>query len=149
MAWRTGSNTTSEATYVNAPRRQSWVWAALLVAGVYALVGITFAIPTTHVRVWRLAAWAVSAVAYALHIGFEHLRLRHRSLSVALHVALAVALGAFGLSVGAVVHRLSAGMATAPFQLVAFGLLPIVTGVAAFPVTLVASALLARLVPRP
>lgn len=34
----------------------------------YALVGIVFALPATNVKVWRLAAWTVSAIGYAAHI---------------------------------------------------------------------------------
>lgn len=91
-----------------APHRQRhWVPAAILVGFLYALVGITFAVPTTHVHLWRLAAWAVSALAFAAHLGYEHFRLRYRTRSVAGHVALAAALGAFGLAVGANIHSLS------------------------------------------
>ena len=133
---------------MSASRAPSWIGAALLAAGVYAAVGITFALPTTHVRAWRLAAWVVSALAYAAEIGYEHSRLRNRPGSAALHVALAVAGGGFALSMAAVVHRVSAGTATAPFQLLAFGLWPIVIAVPAFLVALAASALLARLLPR-
>jgi len=41
----------------------------MVILGVlYAFVGIVFAVPASHVKVWRLAAWLVSAVAYAAHI---------------------------------------------------------------------------------
>src|SRR5262245_49284036 len=83
---------------------------AVVVVGVlYAIVGVTFAMPTRNVRAWRLSAWAVSAVAYAIHVGYERLRLRNSSVTAALHVALAAALGAFGLAVGAIAHSLSVG----------------------------------------
>jgi transposase len=32
---------------------------------VYALVGVVFALPASHVHAWRLAAWGVSGVAYS------------------------------------------------------------------------------------
>ena len=34
--------------------------AVLLLGGVYLLIGRVFAAPADHVRVWRLAAWALS-----------------------------------------------------------------------------------------
>src|SRR5215471_1435035 len=89
--------------------RESWVRTAVFLGIGYALVGIVFAVPATHVQAWRLAAWVVSAVGYAAHIGYERFRLQNSPGSAALHVACAVALGAFGLAVGANIHSLSAG----------------------------------------
>ena len=129
-------------------RRQSWLWVAFLVAVVYLLVGIGFAIPRTHVRVWRLAAWLASAAAYAAHLGYEHFRLRTAPRAVPLHAALAVAIGAFALAVAAIVHRLWAGVPTPPSRFLAFVVWPIVTGVPAFLVARVAGALLVRLTGR-
>jgi hypothetical protein len=132
---------------MRATHRQSWLSAVILLGAVYALVGIVFAWPTSHVHAWRLAAWAVSGAAYAIHIGYEHFRLRNSSFSAALHVALAVALGAFGLAVGAIVHSLS--VTTTPqhqrLLLIALVAWPVIVGVPAFLVGLVASRLLARL----
>ena len=89
--------------------RQSWVRTAVFLGIGYALVGIVFAVPVTHVQAWRLAAWVVSAIGYAAHIAYERFRLQNSPGSAALHVAFAVALGAFGLAVGANIHSLSAG----------------------------------------
>ena len=88
--------------------RRSWVRTAVFLGIGYALVGIVFAVPATHVQAWRLGAWVVSAIGYAAHIAYERFRLQNSSGSAALHVALAVALGAFGLAVGANIHSLSA-----------------------------------------
>src|SRR5689334_20339278 len=55
---------------------------------------------------WRLAAWVASAVIYATHIAYEHFRLHNSPRAIALHVATAVAIGAFGLAVMATVHAL-------------------------------------------
>src|SRR5216110_2770473 len=85
--------------------RQSWVRTAVLLGIGYALVGIAFAVPATHMQAWRLAAWVVSAMGYAVHIAYERFRLQNSPGSAALHVAFAVALGAFGLAVGANIHR--------------------------------------------
>src|SRR5207302_1754302 len=92
--------------------RQRWVPIVVMVGVGYAFVGSTFAIPATHVKAWRLAAWVVSAFAYAAQIGYERFRLRNSPRCAALHVALAVALGAFGLAVSANIHSLALGSAS-------------------------------------
>src|SRR5947208_12226276 len=89
--------------------RQSWVCTAVFLGIGYAVVGIVFATPATHVQAWRLAAWAVSAIGYAAHIAYERSRLKNSPGPAALHVAFAVGLGGFGLAVGANIHSLSAG----------------------------------------
>ena len=126
-------------------RRQAWVRAALLVGVVYLLIGRLFALPTDHVRVWRLAAWVVSGAAYAAHIGYEHFRLRNSPRVTALHVALAVAIGAIGLAVAGMMHSLSTTSVIRPAWLLALVIWPAVTAVPAFLVALVAGAVLARL----
>jgi hypothetical protein len=85
-------------------------------------------------------------VAYATHLGYERFRLRNSSLTAALHVALAAALGALGLAVGAIVHARSVGTPSQHQRLllVALAAWPVITGVPAFLVGLGASGLLAR-----
>ena len=126
--------------------RRTWVRAVVLLGIGYALVGIVFAVPTSHVRAWRLAAWAVSAVGYAAHIAYERFRLRNSPGSAALHVALAVALGAFGLAVGANIHSLSAGSVNQHRQLLllSLGIWPVMTALPAFLVAFGASVVLER-----
>ncbi len=126
--------------------RQPWVHAVVLLGVIYALVGIGFAIPATHVRVWRLAAWVVSAVGYAAHIAYERFRLQNSPRSAALHVAFGVALGAFGLAVGANVHSLSTGSTNQHRQLLllSLGIWPIMTALPAFLVALGINTVLAR-----
>ena len=111
----------------------------------YALVGILFALPATHVQAWRLAAWVVCAAAYGAHIAYERFRLRNPVGRAALHVALAVALGAFGLAAGANIHSVAVGAAGRQRQLLRLSLLiwPIVTALPAYLVALVANAVLA------
>jgi hypothetical protein len=132
---------------MNEARRQRWARVVVLVGVMYALIGVVFAWPTSSVRVWRLAAWLVSAAAYAAHIGYERFGLRNPPRRAALHVALAVALGAFGLAVGANLHSLSVA-STAQHRrllLVALVVWPIMTGLPAFLVALAASQVLSRL----
>src|SRR5438270_449726 len=121
--------------------RQPWIMTAVLLGIFYASVGIVFAIPTGHVKWWRLAAWLVSAVAYGFHICYERFRLRNPPRSAALHVASAVALGAFGLAVGANVHSVVVGSTTGHrhLLLLALGIWPAITSLPAFLIGLGAS----------
>ena len=132
---------------MEATRRQPWFRIVVLVGTAYALVGIVFALQSNNARAWRLAAWAVSGVAYAMHVGYECLRLRNSSLVAALHVALAAAFGALGLAVAANIHALSVGTTSHHQRLLVVALVawPIITGVPAFLVGLGASGLLMRL----
>ena len=120
--------------------------AVILIGLFYALVGIVFAWPVEQARAWRLAAWVVSAVAYAAHIGCEHFRLHHRPPRAAWHVALAVALGAFGLAVGANLHSLSVPSTAGHRRLllIALAAWPAITAVPAFLVALALAAILSR-----
>src|SRR5260370_40849143 len=102
--------------------RQSWVRTAVFLGIGYALVGIVFAVPVTHVQAWRLAAWVVSAIGYAAHIAYERFRLQNSPGSAALHVAFAVPLGAFGLALGANIHSLSVGSTNQPRQILRLSL---------------------------
>ena len=125
--------------------------ALILVGAIYAVTGIVFAWPENHVRVWRLAAWLVSAAAFATHIGYEHFRMRATPGRAAWHVALAVALGAFGLAVSATIHSLLVASTVQQRRLVRLALViwPIITGLPAFLVALAASGMLTRLRWRP
>jgi hypothetical protein len=133
-------------THMDEARQQPWARVMVLVGIMYALIGIVFAWPANHVRVWRLAAWLVSAAAYAAHIGYERLGLRNPPRRAAVHVALAVALGAFGLAVAAILHSLSV-VSTTQHRRLLFGALviwPIMTGLPAFLVALGAGKVLSR-----
>src|SRR6266705_5796453 len=95
--------------------RLRWLRAVLLLGVVYLVTGITFAAlahgaGSNQMRVaWRLAAWVISAAAFAAHIGYEHFRLRSSPATTALHAALAVGLGAFGLAGAANIHAQVSG----------------------------------------
>jgi hypothetical protein len=130
---------------MNTSGRQAWVGAALLVGVVYLLIGRLFALPTDCVRMWRLAAWVVSGAAYAVHIGYEHVRLRNAPRVMALHVALAVAIGAIGLAVAGMMHSLSTTSVIRPAWLLALVIWPAATAVPALLGAFVAGVVLARL----
>jgi hypothetical protein len=125
--------------------RRQWIGLAVLVGITYAVIGVVFAWPAAHVRAWRLAAWLVSAALFAGHIAYERLGLGNPSRRAALHVAVSVAIGAFGLAVGAVVHSLLVGSSSAHHRLVLIALVvwPVITGVPAFLVAFVAGEVLA------
>ena len=125
-------------------RRQAWLPAALLFGAVYFLIGRLFTLPAENVPAWRVAAWLVSGVAYAAHIAYEHFRLRDTPRLMALHVSIAVALGAVALALAGMVHSLSTPSGIRPSWLLALLIWPAVTAVPAFLGALVAEALLAR-----
>jgi hypothetical protein len=127
-----------------------WIWAVLFVGIVYLAAGIIFAslagsAGSNQIRVaWRLAAWLVSAVAFGTHIGYEHVRLRSRPVTTAVHTGLSVALGAFGLAVSASLHALTTHQHFPAFALAVW---PALGGVLAFLVALAVAAVLARMLP--
>jgi len=125
------------------PARQSWFSTALIVGVVYAVIGIVFAAPSSHVRIWRLAAWALSGVVFATHIAYEHFKLKNFPLVGALHTTLAVAVGAFGLALAANIRNLWFASGYRPLLAVALVAWPILTGVPAFVVALITTYVLA------
>lgn len=134
---------------MSAPRPQAWIRVALLLGLVYFLIGRVFAVPSSHVRVWRLAAWIISAVAYSAHIWYEHSRLRSSPRFTALHVAVGVAIGGLTLALAGMIRSLSTGSGIRPSWLLALIIWPAATALPAFVVALVAAAALTRLRPQP
>jgi hypothetical protein len=126
--------------------RLSWRGVVILAGASYGFIGIVFGLPSTHVRIWRLAAWAVSGVVYISHLAYERYWLGARPLTTATHVAMAVAIGAFLLAVGATVH---AAMVSSHAPYWRFGLAlilwPIITAAPAFVVALVQALVLSQL----
>jgi uncharacterized protein (DUF486 family) len=121
----------------------------VLLGALYFVFGVAFAAfaswsASNSMRVtWNRLGFLISAVAFALHIGYEHFRLRNSPLITASHVSIAVALGAFALAVSANVHGYRVG--TSNQRLLAFALVawPAITAVPAFAVALVGAAGLA------
>src|SRR5947209_6840001 len=135
---------------MNASGRQRWLRTVILLGVVYLVVGIAFGAfagwsASHQMRVtWRVLAFFISAVAFAVHIGYEHFRWGNSPLITASHASMAVAVGAFALAVAANVHGQRAGSShqrSLIFALVAF---PALTAVPAFVVALAAAAGLAR-----
>lgn len=122
-----------------------WSRVVLLVGVVYVVAGLVFgalagAAGSRQMRVaWRLAAWATSAAAFAAHIWYEQIRLRHSPATTAFHAALAVAIGGFGLAVSASIHAIRAQQHFPTSALLSW---PIVTALPAFVVAFVAAAVI-------
>jgi len=130
------------------------LWLRALIFGLaYFVAGMVFgelagAAASEQARtIWRLAAWAVSGVIYATHIAYEHFGLHNSPRSIALHVAMAVAIGAFGLAVAATVHALLTAQYR-PQYLVALVAWPAITAFPAVLVALAVSSVLARVARR-
>ena len=130
---------------------KAWLWPAATAALAYPIEGVVLALPTqfapSHVAVvaWRLFAWAVAAVTFVLHLGYEHRRLGSPPARGAFHCAAAVAAGGFLLALWIVARPAwdpaAHSSRFAPLALIAF---PLMTGVPAFIVGLGALALLRR-----
>ena len=123
--------------------KSPWISHAILIGIVYALIGVFFGVPNTHVQAWRYAAWIASAIVYATHIYYEYFRQRNSAKSTALHVAIAVAIGGLALAIGAVFHSffVSPNYSRWRFGL-ALVLWPVLTGLPAFVVALAITVLL-------
>lgn len=121
---------------------------ALIVGIIYIIVGAVFAPlsagAATHQGVvgWRLAAWVVSAIAFAGQIVYEVVRLKNSPRSSALYAALAAAIGAFGLAISALIHRHGAESHT---NYLAFLVWPVVVFIPAFFVAWVFAAIIGRI----
>jgi hypothetical protein len=131
---------------MNATGRLQW-WVVLLLGALYFVAGIVFAalaksaVSHEMVIAWRLAAWVISAVGFAAHIRYEHVLLGSSPRTTALHVALAVGLGAFALAVSASLHARATQHHFPPIALVIW---PVLTALPAFVVALAVAVLLSR-----
>jgi hypothetical protein len=132
---------------MDASDRFRWLRPALLVGVVYLGAGLTFATLAGRAgssqmqATWRLAAWVISAAAFAAHIAYEHVRLRSSPGTTALHASFAVAIGAFALAVAANLHAQGASSQHHSLALtLALIMWPVATALPAFVVALAAAA---------
>ncbi|HMJ26387.1 MAG TPA: hypothetical protein VK475_11180 [Pyrinomonadaceae bacterium] len=128
--------------------RQRWFGMVALLGAAYFVFGVAFATfaswagSSSMRENWNRLGFLASAVAFAVHIGYEHFRLCNSPLKTATHVSIAVALGAFALAVKANVHGLSVGTSNQRLLVVALAAWPLITAVPAFVVALVAAGIL-------
>ena len=135
---------------MDASRPRRWLWAAILAGIVYFVVGIAFAsLANTSASdqmrsAWRVAAFLTSAVAFAVHIVYEHFRLNNSPLPTALHTSAGAALGGFALAVAANVKAQLAAPSHQLSRALALVVWPLLAAAIAFVVALAAAAILAR-----
>ena len=121
---------------------------ALLAAAAYLVFGVGFAVlagssTSNATRVtWNRLGFVFSALVFALHIAYEHFRLRSSPLRTACHVSIAVALGAFALAAKANLRGYTTGSGNPRLLALALFAWPFITGVPAFVVALVTVAFL-------
>jgi len=133
---------------VNASGKYGWLFAVMLFAIVYFLVGFAFPNPPAsdpRQFWWRLASWFLCGAAFAIQIGLEQFRFRSSPLRTAVHTGASVALAALALAVAANVHGLTAGTGNQRLLALALVIWPIIAGLPAFVVALVTAAVFARL----
>ena len=129
------------------------MWTVLLAGAAYVLVGTTTAMlagrasSPVAVKGWRTVAWLLSLAVFGIHVAYVRGR-GDRRLSVALQVALGVAVGALGLAALGPVRTHWADASR--LKLVALSLLlwPLLTGIPAFVATLLAGFILDRVARR-
>ena len=130
------------------PGRPRWLITVMLVGVVYGVVGITtgalagMAASSRAQFLWRLSAFVISGVVFAVHLGHEHFRLRSSAWTTAWHTSLAIALGAFVVALMANIHDLGSASGYRPLMLIALVAWPLGTGLPAFIVALVLAGLL-------
>ncbi len=126
--------------------RQRWLGKAILVGMLYLAAGMAFgalagAAASDQLRFfWRLSAFVISGVVFAVHIADEHFRLRNTARPTAWHASVAVACGGFALAFVANIHDLGSASGYRPRMLIALVAWPLLTAVPAFVVALVVAA---------
>jgi vacuolar-type H+-ATPase subunit I/STV1 len=131
---------------MNTSERQRWFRMVMLLGAAYFVFGVAFAAfarwsaSSSMHEIWNRLGFVASAVAFAVHLGYEHFRLRTSPVVTASHVSMAVAVGAFALAVSANIHEYrvdSSNKRLFAFALVAW---PAITAIPEFVVALVAAA---------
>jgi uncharacterized protein (DUF486 family) len=134
--------------------RRLWLRAVLLTGAIYCTIGIgfsAFAVRSSSQRMvvaWNVASFVVSLVVFAMHIGYEHFGIGNRPLIVAWHTSLAVALGSFLLAVSANIHSFRVANSQHGLLAIALVVWPLMTGIPAFVVALIAAVALKFIRPR-
>jgi len=131
---------------MDASDRKRWLRAVVLLGVLYCVIGIAFglfarwAASNSMRETWNRLAFVASGIVFAIHIGYEHFRLRNSPRITAWHASLAVALGALGLALSANIHDLWSPAGYRPRMLIALVAWPLLTAVPAFIVALVLAA---------
>jgi len=132
---------------MDASDRKRWLRAAALFGALYLVIAIVFgqfasrAASDSMRETWNRLAFVASGIAFAVHIAYEHFRLRNPARRTAWHTSVAVAFSAFLLALAANIHDLGSATGYRPRMLIALVAWPLITGVPAFIVALVMAAL--------
>ena len=92
--------------------RKRWLRAVVLLGVLYCVIGLAFsafarwAAFNSMRENWNRLAFVACSIAFAIHIAYEHFRLRNSPRITAWHASLAVAVGALGLALSANIHDL-------------------------------------------
>lgn len=124
--------------------RFAWIRTAILVGLVYYMIGRLFAVPGEHALAWRWAAWVVSLLVYTAHFRYERVRQGSAPRTLALYIATAVAIGAFGIALAGMMRSFAVLGSIRATWVLALVLFPAATAGPAFLVALVAAVALAR-----
>jgi len=114
---------------------------------VYLVAGIAFPNPVVRNETqfkWRLAAWLICGVAFAIHIWLGIVHFQNSPKRTAFHASIFVALGAFALAASANIHALMVGTGNQRLLALALVIWPIMTGVPALVLAFVAAAVIIR-----
>ena len=123
--------------------RHARPWTVLLASIAYVVVGVGAAIlagvasSPTGVKAWRLTAWLLSLIVFAVHFAVERHR-DERRRRVAVRVAVAVALGAFGVALAGPVRSHWDEAHLPRLMVLSLVAWPVLTGAPAFVVALLA-----------
>jgi 4-amino-4-deoxy-L-arabinose transferase-like glycosyltransferase len=131
-------------------KQPRWIRSAVVAGALYLIAGLVFAelaksaaSPALRTT-WRAAAYLISAIVFAVHIRHERMRRGRPPVATALHVSIGAALGACALALAANLHALSTPSANRGRLGLALVAWPLLTGVPAFIVGLVAASILKR-----
>ena len=132
---------------MTAPEVQSgarrWVLAAVVAGAMYFAIGRAFATAATSTRLARVWAWLISLVVFVVHLWYERRRMQSSRRAASLHVALAVAIGAAGLALVAMLRSSHTGPIK-PIWFASLILWPAITAIPAFVSAFIALWLLDR-----
>jgi len=118
----------------------------VLLGVLYVVIGLAFsafarwAASNSMRENWNRLAFVACGIVLAIHIAYEHFRLRNSPRITAWHASLAVAVGALGLALSANIHDLWSPAGYRPRMLIALVAWPLLTAVPAFIVALVVAA---------
>lgn len=116
---------------------------ALLAGIAYVAIGRFFPNPATNQFWWRLGAWILSAIIFAIHVAIEYRR-GGPAWRVARNAAIGTAIGGFGLAAWAMVYNGMRGTAHPGTWGLALVLWPVITAVPGFILAYLSATLLQR-----